>query len=142
MITVEVSTETEELPQVAASIIELLKSYPIALFYGDMGAGKTTLIKYICKMLGMTHGLSSPTFGLVNEYQAASGVVYHFDCYRIKSAEEALYAGIEEYLYSGNVCLIEWPQVILSIIPKPHVVIEIENKQPLRIIRIYPNGTV
>ncbi len=102
---------------VSAQIIDLAKDYKIWTFNGEMGAGKTTLIKSICKNLGVIDEVSSPTFSLVNEYKTQNGkTVYHFDFYRIKSINEAYDMGIEEYFESGNICLIEWPNMIDEIL--------------------------
>lgn len=106
---------------------EILNQNPnkIVLFNGEMGAGKTTLIKQLCKILGVKDATSSPTFSLVNEYQADHGLIYHFDCYRLKSEIEALDMGIDEYLYSGNWCFIEWAEKIENLIPEQHSIINI-----------------
>lgn len=88
------------------------------LFYGEMGVGKTTLIKEICKELGVLDNISSPTFSLVNEYQTSQNeTVFHFDFYRIEDEEEALDMGIEEYFYSNDWCLVEWPENIKNLLP-------------------------
>jgi tRNA threonylcarbamoyladenosine biosynthesis protein TsaE len=98
----------------------------IILFDGQMGAGKTTLIKQISKQLGVLDATGSPTFSLVNEYQTNDNqTIYHFDFYRIKSENEALDIGLDDYLYSGNWCFIEWSEKIMSLIPKKHSKIEI-----------------
>ena len=102
---------------VSAKIIDLAKDYKIWTFKGEMGTGKTTLIKSICKTLGVIDEVSSPTFSLVNEYITQNGkTVYHFDFYRIKSINEAYDMGIEEYFESGNICLIEWPNMVDEIL--------------------------
>ena len=98
----------------------------IILFNGLMGVGKTTLIKALSKRLGVENPTSSPTFSLVNEYHAKDGLVYHFDVYRLKNEMEALDFGIEDYLYSGNWCFIEWAEKIPNLIPEKHNVITIE----------------
>ncbi len=96
------------------------------LFYGEMGAGKTTLIKAICAALGIEDQASSPTFSIVNEYAGSSGPAYHFDFYRIRSEQEALDLGYEEYFYSGHYCFVEWPELIPSLLPDDAAVIRIE----------------
>jgi tRNA threonylcarbamoyladenosine biosynthesis protein TsaE len=99
----------------------------ILLFNGSMGVGKTTLIKSLAKKLGVTDATSSPTFSLVNEYQInGNQFIYHFDVYRLKNEMEALDMGIDEYLYSGNWCFIEWPENIPNLIPEEHSTITIE----------------
>jgi tRNA threonylcarbamoyladenosine biosynthesis protein TsaE len=99
-----------------------------------MGSGKTTLIKAVCKVLGVNEAMSSPTFSIVNEYQTLdNGKVYHFDFYRIKDEVEAVDIGTEEYFYSGYPCLIEWPEKIPSLIPlqyaEVHIQVETETKR-------------
>jgi tRNA threonylcarbamoyladenosine biosynthesis protein TsaE len=99
----------------------------VILFHGEMGVGKTTLIKQLCKTLGVTSTTSSPTFSLVNEYETIDNqVVYHFDFYRLKNEMEALDMGADDYFYSGNWCFIEWAEKIPSLIPDKHAVITIE----------------
>lgn len=101
--------------------------HKINTFQGDMGAGKTTLIKAICKSLGVENNTSSPTFSLVNEYHLPNKQkIYHFDFYRLKSETEALDMGIDEYLDSGSWCFIEWPEKIPSLLNMPHTNIKIE----------------
>ena len=98
----------------------------VILFHGEMGAGKTTFIKALAKALGVEKATSSPTFSLVNEYQAKNGLVYHFDVYRLKNESEAFDFGIEDYLYSGNWCFIEWAEKIPNLIPDNHSIITLE----------------
>ncbi len=117
----------EEINKVAQQVIE---SNPekVILFNGEMGAGKTTLIKSICKYLGVENPTSSPTFSLVNEYETAKNqLVYHFDVYRLKNQNEALDMGIDEYLYSDNWCFIEWAEKIEDLIPENHSIITIST---------------
>ncbi len=106
-----------EIPLIAKEVIENLQN-KIVLFYGEMGVGKTTLIKEICKALGVEDVAHSPTFSLVNEYHTKNnGIVYHFDFYRIEKEEEAYDMGIEDYLYSTELCLIEWPENVKNLLP-------------------------
>ena len=106
-----------ELNTIAKEIIATSKSKTL-LFYGEMGAGKTTLIKEICKELGIEDVANSPTFSLVNEYHTANAeIVYHFDFYRIEDENEAYDIGVEDYFYSDAWCLIEWPQNIENLLP-------------------------
>ena len=94
--------------------------------YGNLGAGKTTLIKLICEKLNVTDSISSPTFPIINEYKTADNkIVYHIDLYRLKSVEEAMNIGIEDYLFSENLCFIEWPDNFESILPDNHIKIKI-----------------
>ncbi|QCX38843.1 tRNA (adenosine(37)-N6)-threonylcarbamoyltransferase complex ATPase subunit type 1 TsaE [Aureibaculum algae] len=107
----------DQLQEVASQIIDSASS-KILLFYGEMGVGKTTLIKEIVKQLGLDDVVSSPTFSLVNEYVSNEGErIYHFDFYRINDEEEALDMGVEEYFDSNNWCLIEWPENIKNLLP-------------------------
>ncbi|MBE8724630.1 tRNA (adenosine(37)-N6)-threonylcarbamoyltransferase complex ATPase subunit type 1 TsaE [Flavobacterium hungaricum] len=122
-------TITFTLDQIQETAEQILAQNPskIILFNGEMGVGKTTLIKQLCKSLGITDATSSPTFSLVNEYQIPNGKkVYHFDFYRIKQETEALDMGVDDYLYSGNWCFIEWSEKIESLIPEEHSTISIE----------------
>lgn len=116
----------ESLDEVARKIIGFAIKERIFLFYGEMGAGKTTLIKSLCKVLGSDENVSSPTFSIVNEYPLPSGKIYHFDFYRLKNQVEALDMGCEEYFYSGNYCFIEWPEKIPDLLPEHFIKIEIE----------------
>ena len=118
----------EDIGEVAKAI-SMNKEHKVFLFYGEMGAGKTTLISEICKTFKVEDNVASPTFSLVNEYLSNQGPIYHFDFYRISSIEEALDAGVEEYFYSGNICLIEWPELIDPIIPMDAFRIDIENRE-------------
>jgi tRNA threonylcarbamoyladenosine biosynthesis protein TsaE len=122
-------TITFSIDQLAAVAQQILNQNPnkVILFNGDMGVGKTTLIKQLCKNLGVEEATSSPTFSLVNEYQTAKNqIVYHFDFYRLNKESEALDMGIEDYLYSGNWCFIEWSEKIENLIPEQHSIITIE----------------
>ena len=114
-----------ELSQIAKDVIKNA-SNKVLLFYGEMGVGKTTLIKEICKNLGVEDIAHSPTFSLVNEYQTNNNdTVYHFDFYRIENEEEAYDMGVEDYLYSNNWCLIECPENIKNLLPLEAVVVKI-----------------
>jgi tRNA threonylcarbamoyladenosine biosynthesis protein TsaE len=115
-----------DLPKIASKIIDFTGNTRIFLFYGDMGAGKTTLIKALCGALGSNDNITSPTFAIVNEYVAEEGKIYHFDFYRLKSQNEALDLGSDEYFYSGNYCFIEWPEKIPDILPNNYVKIAIK----------------
>jgi tRNA threonylcarbamoyladenosine biosynthesis protein TsaE len=107
----------QNLSSIAAEIISSVKNKTL-LFYGEMGVGKTTLIKEICQQLGILDNISSPTFSLVNEYQTSKEEkVFHFDFYRIEEEEEALDIGIEEYFDSDAWCLVEWPENIENLLP-------------------------
>ncbi len=122
----EIVFTLDELELVAQKVIDQHPS-KVILFHGEMGVGKTTLIKQLCKTLGVSSATSSPTFSLVNEYETIdSQVVYHFDFYRLKNEMEALDMGADDYFYSGNWCFIEWAEKIPSLIPDKHAVITIE----------------
>lgn len=119
----------QELEGAAQVLLGDFKNNRVFIFSGELGVGKTTFIKYICKALGVKAGISSPTFSLVNEYESSGGsVVYHFDFYRIKDVQEAYDIGYEEYFYSGNYCFIEWPEKIPGLVPPDAVEIKIEVK--------------
>lgn len=117
----------EALPKAAQEIIDLASGQAkVWLFYGDMGAGKTTLIKSICEAWGVEDNVSSPTFALVNEYRTAEQQpLYHFDFYRINDEEEAWDIGTEDYFYSGHHCLVEWPERIEGLLPEEFIRIDI-----------------
>jgi tRNA threonylcarbamoyladenosine biosynthesis protein TsaE len=122
----EIVFTLDELELVAQKVIDQ-KTPKVILFHGEMGVGKTTLIKQLCKTLGVTSTTSSPTFSLVNEYETIDNqVVYHFDFYRLKNEMEALDMGADDYFYSGNWCFIEWAEKIPSLIPDEHAVITIK----------------
>jgi tRNA threonylcarbamoyladenosine biosynthesis protein TsaE len=116
----------DDLPLAAENIIAAASTKKVLLFHGDMGAGKTTLIKALCKKLGVTDNVASPTFSIVNEYRIPVGKIYHFDFYRLKNQHEALDMGCEEYFYSGDYCFIEWPGMIPNLLPNDHLNIEIK----------------
>lgn len=122
----EIVFTLDELELVAQKVIDQQPS-KVILFHGEMGVGKTTLIKQLCKSLGVSSATSSPTFSLVNEYETIDNqVVYHFDFYRLKNETEALDMGADDYFYSGNWCFIEWAEKIPNLIPDEHAVITIE----------------
>jgi len=111
------SYSLENLSEIATAVITSVKNKTL-LFYGEMGVGKTTLIKEICKQLGVLDNISSPTFSLVNEYQTKNNEsIFHFDFYRIEEEEEALDMGIDDYFYNNNWCLIEWPENVENLLP-------------------------
>lgn len=115
----------ESLDTVAQTVLNSV-THKIILFDGAMGTGKTTLIKALVKQLGSTDDVSSPTFSIVNNYEASNSGIYHFDLYRLNSIEEAYDFGIEEYFESDNWLFIEWPQIIESLFPKEHHIISLE----------------
>ena len=113
----EINYTLNDVDKVAKQLINNVTTKTL-LFYGDMGVGKTTLIKSIVANLGSLDKVTSPTFSIVNEYQAENDLIYHFDFYRIDNIEEAYNLGIEDYLYSNNWCIIEWPERLQNILPK------------------------
>ena len=121
---------------VPADFSELIGNSNIVVFYGEMGAGKTTLIKQICRSLGSEDVVNSPTFAIVNVYDSPKGEIYHFDCYRLKNLSEAMDIGTEDYLHSGNLCLIEWPEVISQILLNKITEIHIKDVNGIRHISV------
>ena len=117
------------------SVLNLLKDHEphrVFAFDGQMGAGKTTFIKKLCEEMGTLDVVNSPTFAIVNVYDVErpyKGEVYHFDCYRLKDIREAMDFGAEEYLYSGNYCFIEWPEMIEALLPEDTVWVKLEPQE-------------
>jgi tRNA threonylcarbamoyladenosine biosynthesis protein TsaE len=117
-----------DLDKVSRAISDHLKDVKVIAFSGELGSGKTTLIKNLCTFLGVKEAVSSPSYSLVNEYSGKNErLIYHFDCYRLNNIEEALDIGIDEYLDSGNLCLIEWPEQILPLLPEQYLKVEIQQ---------------
>lgn len=126
-ITLEIQS-LETITETAQKFIEQIGDRTVFAFNGNMGAGKTTFIKAICDVFGVQETVNSPTFSIVNEYETADGkIIYHFDCYRINKIQEALDLGAEEYLYSGNLCFIEWAENIAPLLPDSLVNVNIEE---------------
>ena len=118
------------LPEVAQQFIqEVLPWGDVFAFYAPMGTGKTTFIKALCEQLGVTDVINSPTFSIINEYRAepSGELIYHFDCYRLEQLSDALSLGAEDYLQSGALCFIEWPEVIEDILPVDTVRVTLEE---------------
>lgn len=132
-----VCKNAEQLPEIAGMLLADSGNRRVFAFFGEMGAGKTTLIKELCRKLGVEEIVTSPTFTIVNEYRSGNGEpVYHFDFYRIKSESEAFDLGYENYLYSGNYCFVEWPEKIASLLPANIVTVTIEANGDERIITL------
>ena len=116
----------EKIEIAAKKFIDLLKDRTVVAFHGNLGAGKTTFIKAVCKQLGVKENVSSPTFSIINQYTSANNkTIFHIDLYRVKDNEEAINAGVEECIYSGDTCFIEWPERV-SLLPEDAVNVFIE----------------
>ena len=116
----------EKIEIAAKKFIDLLKDRTVVAFHGNLGAGKTTFIKVVCKQLGVKENVSSPTFSIINQYTSANNkTIFHIDLYRVKDNEEAINAGVEECIFSGDTCFIEWPERV-SILPDDRVNVFIE----------------
>ena len=119
-----------EIKIVAKQFIDRIGNEKVFAFYGSMGAGKTTFIKAVCEELGVQETVSSPTFAIINEYKDGEGnSIYHFDFYRIHKLEEAFDFGYEDYFYSGNLCFIEWPELVESLLPENTVKVYIAETE-------------
>ncbi len=128
----------QELPEIAGMVLTNSPSKTL-LFYGEMGVGKTTLIKELAKKLGVQDTISSPTFSIVNEYALNEDKLYHFDFYRLEDEEEALDIGIEDYFDSGHWNFVEWPEKVESLLPEVTTMIELtKNKNGSRTLNILP----
>ena len=123
-------TSLDNIREAAKAFLAGMGTSKVVAFYGKMGAGKTTFIKAICEELGVEDVITSPTFALVNEYTAGNGaLVYHFDFYRIKRLDEVYDMGYEDYFYGGNLCLLEWPELIEDILPDDAMRVSITEQE-------------
>ena len=123
-------TSLDNIREAAKAFLAGMGTSKVVAFYGKMGAGKTTFIKAICEELGVEDVITSPTFALVNEYTAGNGApVYHFDFYRIKRLDEVYDMGYEDYFYGGNLCLLEWPELIEDILPDDAMRVSITEQE-------------
>ncbi len=130
-----------QINSVAAALWKEGNKYPVWAFYAPMGSGKTTFIHSLCKFLGVSASVSSPTFAIINEYQSANaGTIHHMDWYRLKNEEEAIQAGVEDVLNSGDRCLVEWPEQAPGLLPDNtlHIRIEMLNENTRRICTFKP----
>jgi len=126
-----------DLKEVVVEVLKLSEGKNIICFYGEMGVGKTTFIKEICKELEVIENVSSPTFSIVNEYKTKNDkFVFHFDFYRLETEEEAFDMGYEEYFYNDNLCFVEWPEKIKSLLPNEILKVEMIKENEKRIIEI------
>lgn len=107
----------EEIKLAADKVFNFSNGKKVWAIWGEMGAGKTTFIRALCENLGVKSAIGSPTYSIINEYESKAGTIYHMDWYRLKDDEEALQAGVEDGILSGNFCLIEWPEKALSLLP-------------------------
>lgn len=127
--------DLDHIREAARQFISLIGDHTVFAFYGKMGAGKTTFVKAVCEELGVDDVITSPTFAIVNEYTPPSSPIYHFDFYRIKKLEEVYDMGYEDYFYSGNLCFIEWPELIEEVLPDDAVKVTItENSDGSRTV--------
>jgi len=127
----EMNFELQEMKSVAKSFLRETENFKIFAFSGELGAGKTTFISALCEELGVAENVSSPTFSIIQEYETMDGKpVYHIDLYRIKSKAEAVEAGIEDCIYSGETCFVEWPERAPSLFPEKTVFVALEVQSP------------
>lgn len=136
--TIDITYSLNDISKVASLLIEKLKMHKILAFNATMGTGKTTLINEICKQLGVVETSSSPTFSIINEYEKINKeIIYHYDFYRIDIPEEVFDLGVEEQFYSGNLCLIEWPENVAEYLPSETIFISIvinnDNSRTLKV---------
>jgi tRNA threonylcarbamoyladenosine biosynthesis protein TsaE len=121
----------QEIKKAAKEILAYGKNKKVWAIHGEMGAGKTTFIHALCEISGVTSAIGSPTYSIINEYKGEAGIIYHMDWYRLKDEEEALQAGVEDCILSGNFCLIEWPEKAASLLPDDcfHIQITVIDEQ-------------
>ena len=121
----------KEIKKTAEEILAYSNGIKVWAIHGEMGAGKTTFIHALCEILGVHSAVGSPTYSIINEYKSNLGIIYHMDWYRLKDEEEALQAGVEDPILSGNLCLIEWPEKAISLLPDHcfHITITILDEQ-------------
>ena len=116
-----------DLDKVVEEILDFSQGRPVWMLKGELGSGKTTLVKSVCRLKGVMDNVTSPTFSIVNEYETAKGdIIYHFDFFRIRDLDEATALGLDEYFDSGRLCLIEWPSIVERFLPDKNLQIRIE----------------
>jgi tRNA threonylcarbamoyladenosine biosynthesis protein TsaE len=114
----EVNFKLNEIQEVAKKIVAITANHKVFAIHGEMGAGKTTFIHAFCETMGVTDNISSPTFSIINQYKGKDGrIIFHMDLYRLKDEQEAISSGVEDCLYSGSTCLVEWPEITPGIFP-------------------------
>lgn len=118
-----------ELPQLVENFLTFANGRKKVILYGQIGAGKTTFVKAFCEKMQTQETANSPTFSLVNEYEYDGGLIYHLDLYRLKSTDEAIDIGIEDYLYEDDYCFIEWPELIENLLPDDVIMMKFETKE-------------
>ncbi len=118
---IEIEFMLADLPKLAQTLLPYIQQYKIVAFHGEMGAGKTTVIKTLCKIAGVQEMVNSPTFAIINEYTSRYGTIFHMDLYRLKDEIEAQGAGVEDALYSGAICFVEWPEKAATLLPNHHL---------------------
>ena len=129
----------DELNEVVAALLPIVQSERIIAFSGELGAGKTTLIREICRQLQVVDNVSSPTFSIINVYHTtAAQRIIHMDLYRLSSIAEAVDAGVEENLFSGDICLVEWPEKVIQIFPENYLFVQLHHAGvDQRLIRVF-----
>jgi|SRR5665647_1844556 len=133
----EVIFTLEEIGVAAKKVLAITAGHKVFAIHGEMGAGKTTFIHALCEAMGVHDNISSPTFSIINQYKTIEGeIIYHMDLYRLKDEEEAISSGVEDCLFSGNTCLVEWPEKALGIFPDDtlHVFIAVMNTYTRKLV--------
>jgi len=137
----ELTFSLNEIEDSAKQFIAYLKDKKVVAFSGNLGAGKTTFIKELCNQLGVKENVTSPTFSIINQYTTVNNsTIFHIDLYRVKDEEEAINAGVEESIYSGDVCFIEWPEKLISLLPEDTVDVFMEpvNESKRKLVCKFP----
>jgi len=137
----ELTFSLNEIENSAKQFIAYLKDKKVVAFSGNLGAGKTTFIKELCNQLGVIENVTSPTFSIINQYTTVNNsTIFHIDLYRVKDEEEAINAGVEESIYSGDVCFIEWPEKLISLLPEDTVDVFMEpvNESKRKLVCKFP----